>query len=35
LLSGKYHRDRAKQREQQLIAKKIKNNIVKAELPKK
>ncbi|XP_060849585.1 uncharacterized protein LOC132928738 [Rhopalosiphum padi] len=34
LLSGKYHRDRAKQREQKLTAKKIKNNIVKAEQPK-
>jgi len=35
-LSGKYHRDKAEQREQKVMAKKIKNNMIKAaELPTK
>ncbi|XP_025198734.1 LOW QUALITY PROTEIN: dynein heavy chain 3, axonemal-like [Melanaphis sacchari] len=33
LLSGKYHKDRVKQKEQKLIAKKIRNSMIKTELP--
>jgi len=31
-LSGKYHRDKAEQREQEKIAKKIKNTMIKAQI---